>query len=250
MRKRIVAGNWKMNMEGVEAHTLFNALNDKNAPLDNKTVIIVSPPSIYLSEFSALKNPHIHLAAQNCSEHENGARTGDISASMLASINVDYCLVGHSERRQYYNEVDSLLKEKVDRLLDNNVSPIFCCGENLPEREQGRHFEVIQKQIENALFHLSDDEIKKITIAYEPIWAIGTGKTASAEQAQEVHAYIRSVLTEKYSSETSNQIAILYGGSCKPGNAKELFFNKDVDGGLIGGAALNFDSFSSIINAF
>jgi len=237
-----------MNMDNNEAKSLFKSLNE--AELKCATEIVIAPPSIYLSEFSLIKNKHIYLAAQNCSENENGAFTGEVSASMLFSVGVEYCLVGHSERRQYQNESDLLLKSKVNTLLKNKVTPIFCCGENLDKRESGDYFKVIQKQIENTLFHLTESEIKNVVIAYEPIWAIGTGKTASSDQAQEIHAFIRNLLAKQYTKEASEAISILYGGSCKPSNAQELFANNDVDGGLIGGAALDVDSFSSIIQAF
>ena len=248
MRKRIVAGNWKMNMNSRDARTLFKSLNNKN--LLSSVEVIVAPPSIYLSDFASSKNKNIYLAAQNCSENENGAYTGEISASMLHSIGVEYCLVGHSERREYQYESDLLLKQKVNVLLENKVIPIFCCGENLEERESGDYNKVIQTQIENSLFHLTASEIKGVVIAYEPIWAIGTGKTASSGQAQEIHAFIRGLLVEKYSLGIAEEIPILYGGSCKASNAKELFSKSDVDGGLIGGAALDLDSFLSIIEAF
>ena len=248
MRKRIVAGNWKMNMNNSDAHSLFESLN--NIKRVSSTEIIVAPPSLYLSEFASKKGKQICLAAQNCSDNENGAYTGEISASMLYSIGVKYCLVGHSERRQYQKESDLLLKQKINTLLKNKVIPIFCCGENLEQRESGDFRQVIQAQIENSLFHLTDSEIKEVVIAYEPIWAIGTGVTASSDQAQEIHAFIRALLVEKYSLQTAEEISILYGGSCKASNAKELFMNKDVDGGLIGGAALDVDSFSAIIKSF
>jgi triosephosphate isomerase (TIM) len=248
MRKRIVAGNWKMNMNNSDARVLFESLN--NLQIASSVDIIVAPPSIYLSEFVGKKNKHICLAAQNCFDSENGAYTGEISASMLYSIGVEYCLVGHSERRQYQNESDILLKQKVNVLLENKVTPIFCCGENLDKRESGDFYKVIQSQLENSLFHLSNSEIEEVVIAYEPVWAIGTGVTASPGQAQEIHAFIRSLLVEKYSLETAEEISILYGGSCNASNAKELFMNKDVDGGLIGGAALDVDSFSAIIKSF
>jgi len=237
-----------MNMNNSDARALFESLN--NSQVARSVDIIVAPPSIYLSEFVTRKNEHICLAAQNCSGNENGAYTGEISASMLFSIGVEYCLVGHSERRQYQNESDILIKQKVNVLLENKVTPIFCCGENLEKRESGDFYQVIQTQIENSLFHLTDDEIKGVVIAYEPIWAIGTGVTASSDQAQQIHAFIRTLLVEKYSLETAEEISILYGGSCKESNAKELFMNRDVDGGLIGGAALEADSFFAIIESF
>ncbi len=248
MRKRIVAGNWKMNMNNSDAQALFESLNTTKTV--SSTEIIIAPPSLYLSEFASKKCKQIYLAAQNCSDNENGAYTGEISASMLYSIGVKYCLVGHSERRQYQKESDLLLKQKVNALLKNKVIPIFCCGENLDKRKSGDFYQVIQGQIENSLFHLTDSQIKEVVIAYEPIWAIGTGVTASSGQAQEIHAFIRSLLVEKYSLQTADEISILYGGSCKASNAKELFMNRDVDGGLIGGAALDADSFSAIIESF
>ncbi len=248
MRKRIVVGNWKMNMNNSAAHSLFQSLN--NAEIVSSTKIIIAPPSVYLSGFSSNKSKNIYLAAQNCSDNENGAYTGEISASMLYSIGVGYSLVGHSERRQYQNESDLLLKQKINVLIENKVIPIFCCGENLDKRESGDFYKVIQSQLENSLFHLSNSEIKEVVIAYEPVWAIGTGVTASPGQAQEIHAFIRSLLVERYSLETAEEISILYGGSCNASNAKELFMNKDVDGGLIGGAALDVDSFSAIIKSF
>ena len=248
MRKRIVVGNWKMNMNNSAAHSLFQSSN--NAEIVSSTKIIIAPPSVYLSGFSSNKSKNIYLAAQNCSDNENGAYTGEISASMLYSIGVGYSLVGHSERRQYQNESDLLLKQKINVLIENKVIPIFCCGENLDKRESGDFYKVIQSQLENSLFHLSNSEIKEVVIAYEPVWAIGTGVTASPGQAQEIHAFIRSLLVERYSLETAEEISILYGGSCNASNAKELFMNKDVDGGLIGGAALDVDSFSAIIKSF
>jgi len=248
MRKRIVAGNWKMNMNNGDAQALFESLN--NTKIVSSIEIIIAPPSLYLSEFARKKGKQICLAAQNCSDNENGAYTGEISASMLCSIGVKYCLVGHSERRQYQKESDSLLRQKVDVLLKNKVTPIFCCGENLDKRKSGDFYQVIQDQIENSLFHLTDSQIKEVVIAYEPIWAIGTGVTASSGQAQQIHAFIRSMLVEKYSLQTADEISILYGGSCKASNAKELFMNSDVDGGLIGGAALDPDSFLAITESF
>ena len=248
MRKRIVAGNWKMNLNNSDAQALFESLNSNK--IVSSTEVVIAPPSLYLSEFASKKGQQICLAAQNCSDNDNGAYTGEVSASMLYSIGVKYCLVGHSERRQYQNESDALLKQKVNVLLKNKVAPIFCCGESLDKRKSGDFFQVIQAQIENSLFHLTDSEIKEVVIAYEPIWAIGTGLTASSDQAQEIHAFIRALLVEKYSLQTAEEISILYGGSCKASNAKELFMNRDVDGGLIGGAALDLDSFSAIIESF
>ena len=250
MRKNIVAGNWKMNLGHQEALSLYNSLKKERSSMDKNTTVIIAPPSIYLSEFSKSKDDKIKLAAQNCNENEKGAFTGEISAAMLQSIGVEYCLVGHSERRAYFNETNELLKSKTVSLLANNITPIYCFGEVLADRESENHFDVVKTQIVEALFNFTSEEIKKIVLAYEPVWAIGTGKTASSAQAQEMHEYVRSLLTEKYGVSISNEISILYGGSCKPTNAKELFSNTDVDGGLIGGAALKSETFVPIINGF
>ncbi len=250
MRSKIVAGNWKMNMNAVQARELFNELVSKSVNYPSDVEVVVAPPAIYLSEFSQMDLGKVKLSSQYCSEKENGAFTGGISAEMLSSLGVDYCIVGHSERRAFYKKTNQQLKEKVDSLLSHNVTPIYCCGETLEEREAGSEFDVVGSQIKEALFHLSNEDIKRVVIAYEPVWAIGTGKTASAEQAQEIHAFIRKILEEQYVTETAAQVSILYGGSCKPTNAQELFANADVDGGLIGGAALKEDSFQGIINGF
>ncbi len=250
MRKNIVAGNWKMNLSHKEALSLYDSLKTNSNEMDKHTTVIVAPPSIYLSEFSKNKNEKIKLAAQNCSENENGAFTGEISASMLQSIGVEYCLVGHSERRAYFNETNELLKHKVEALLAKAITPIYCFGEVLKERESGNHFEVVKAQVSEALFHLSAEAISKIVLAYEPVWAIGTGKTASPDQAQEMHQFVRRLLSDKYGEAVAKEISILYGGSCKPTNAKELFANQDVDGGLIGGAALKAETFIPVINGF
>ena len=236
-----------MNMNNSDAHALFESLN--NAKIVSFAEIIIAPPSVYLSDFASIKNKNICLAAQNCSDNENGAYTGEISASMLCSIGVDYCLVGHSERRQYQNESDILLKQKVNVLLENKVTPIFCCGENLEKRESGDFYQVIQTQIENSLFHLTDSEIKGVVIAYEPIWAIGTGKVATPEQAEQVHTHLRSVLTEIFGEETAESVRIQYGGSVKPGNAAELLSQPNVDGALVGGASLTVEAFTGILAA-
>ena len=250
MRKKIVAGNWKMNMNYQEALDLYNGLISNEALMDNGVQVIVAPPAIYLSEFSQINSDRIALAAQNCNENENGAFTGEISPSMLTSIGVQYCLVGHSERREYYGETNELLKKKVDELLKNERTPIYCFGEVLADRETGNHFKIVKEQIVKAVFHLDEEQIVKVVLAYEPVWAIGTGVTASPAQAQEMHEFVRELLAEKYDQTIAEQISILYGGSCKPANAKELFANPDVDGGLIGGAALNTDTFIPVVNGF
>jgi triosephosphate isomerase len=252
MRKRIVAGNWKMNKTFEEADDLLFDLAEsfQGLELENEEVIIC-PPAVYLemSTDVGLEN-NFSVGAQNCSNHESGAYTGEISAAMLKSLEVQYCIVGHSERRKYFNETHQELAEKVNLLLDNEISPIFCCGEVLEEREAGKYFDVVKAQVADSLFHLNEDELRNVVIAYEPVWAIGTGKTASSDQAQEIHAFIRGLLTEKYNAELAEDITILYGGSCNPKNAKDLFAQKDVDGGLIGGAALKADDFLAIVQSF
>ena len=252
MRKNIVAGNWKMNKTFEEADDLLFNLAEglQDVELDN-TEIIVCPPSVYLemSTDVGLEN-NFFVGAQNCSAQEAGAYTGEISAAMLQSLDVKSCLVGHSERRKYQKESHDELKEKVEQLLENNIQPIFCCGEVIEERESDNHFEVVEAQINDSLFHLREDEILNIVLAYEPVWAIGTGKTATTDQAQEMHAFIRSLLAKKYGNEVADDISILYGGSCNPKNAKELFAQADVDGGLIGGASLKADDFINIIKSF
>jgi len=252
MRKKIVAGNWKMNKTFEEADDLLFDLAEalQDLELDNEEVIIC-PPAVYLemSTDVGLEN-NFSVGAQNCSNKEAGAYTGEISAAMLKSLDVQYCIVGHSERRKYFNETHQQLAEKVDLLLNNEIQPIFCCGEVLEEREAEKHFDVVKAQISDSLFHLNEDELRNIVIAYEPVWAIGTGKTASSEQAQEMHAFIRSILAEKYNENLANDISILYGGSCNPKNAKELFAQSDVDGGLIGGASLKAEDFVAIVKSF
>jgi len=247
MSRKIVAGNWKMNMEAVQARNLFNELKENEYPNDVK--VILCPPAIYLSEFSD-ESKNVYVASQNVSDLSNGAFTGEISASMLESINVSYCLVGHSERRQYFKENNEVLAGKVKQLLSNNIIPVFCCGETLEERNSGREREVIDKQLKEGLFFLNEAQISKVVIAYEPIWAIGTGVTATADQAQQMHGFIRQIVLKSYNQAIAEDMSILYGGSCKPENAAEIFSKPDVDGGLIGGAALNASSFKEIIHSF
>lgn len=251
MRKNIVAGNWKMNLGFDEAEDLIDQINEGLEEFDAKPTIIICPPSPYLELTSDMAEEGMFsCGAQNVAQWNNGAYTGEVSAQMLDSIGVEYCIVGHSERRKYFNESSEDIAQKVDRLMENDIIPIFCCGEALEQREAGKHFEVVENQVKESLFHLSEDQIQDIIIAYEPVWAIGTGKTATSEQAQEMHAHIRSLLEKKYSKEVAEEISILYGGSCNSKNAKELFANKDVDGGLIGGASLKKDDFIAIIKSF
>jgi len=251
MRKNIVAGNWKMNntlQEGVAlAKDLAKALEGKSVKCD----VVIGTPFIHLATVaSSIDTSKVAVAAQNCADKVSGAYTGEVSAAMVASTGAAYVILGHSERRAYYGETDAILKEKVLLALANNLTPIFCIGEVLEEREADKHFEVVKSQIEGALFNLSAEDFGKIVLAYEPVWAIGTGKTATSDQAQEMHAFIRKVLVDKYGAAVANETSILYGGSCNAGNAKELFANPDVDGGLIGGASLGVDKFMPIIEAF
>ncbi len=251
MRKNIVAGNWKMNLnlqEGVALATALNeALKDKTVKCD----VVIGTPFIHLaSVVNAVDTNKIGVAAQNCADKVSGAYTGEVAAAMIASTGATYVILGHSERRAYYHDTAEILKEKVLLALANGLTPIFCIGEVLQEREAEKHFEVVKSQIESSLFDLAPEEFSKIVLAYEPVWAIGTGKTASAAQAQEMHAFIRKTLAAKYGAEIADNTSILYGGSCNASNAKELFSNPDVDGGLIGGASLGVDKFMPIIEAF
>jgi len=252
MRTQIVAGNWKMNKLFEEADDLINNIAEfvKSNELEN-TAVIICPPSTYLelATDQAFEN-ELYVGAQNISNFESGAYTGEISAAMLASMGVDYCIIGHSERRKYFNESHEILAEKLNVALKHNIIPIFCCGELLPEREAEKHFDIIEAQLEDSLFHLKKGDFDNVVIAYEPVWAIGTGVTASPEQAQEIHHFIRGLIAQKYDISTAENTTILYGGSCNGKNAKELFANADVDGGLIGGASLKSDEFIQIIKSF
>ncbi len=253
MRKHIVAGNWKMNCTFTEADELINGIMEKleKTELPRETLLIVCPPFPYLEMTTDYANDSYFLVgAQNVSDQEKGAYTGEVSAEMLESMELDYCIVGHSERRGYYGETDKIVAAKVDKLLAHGLKPIVCVGEVLEEREAGKQLEVVKRQVEEGLFHLTPEQMMEVVIAYEPVWAIGTGKTATPEQAQEIHAHIRSLLTAKYGKELADEISILYGGSCKPGNAKELFACPDIDGGLIGGASLKADDFIAIAQSF
>lgn len=253
MRKKIVAGNWKMNKtldEGLKlASEIVNMVQDESK---GGVDVVLFPPFVHLNSVQKLISgaSQISLGAQNCSEHEEGAYTGDVSAAMLTSVGAKYVLVGHSERREYHQESDELLAKKVEVALKHGITPIFCCGEPLEVREADGQAAYVTEQLTNSLFGLSKEDFGKIVIAYEPIWAIGTGKTASTEQAQEMHAVIRKHIAEKYGEEVAQQTSILYGGSCNPTNAPELFACADVDGGLIGGASLKSRSFVDIIKSF
>ena len=251
MRTKIVAGNWKMNTtlpEGVELAKAVAASAEKVAA---GVELIVAPPFTHLAAVAdALKGSKVEVSAQNCAEHESGAYTGEVSVDMLKAVGCGWTILGHSERRQYYAETDEKLVAKLGLALAAGLKVILCVGENLLEREAGKHFEVCASQVKNVLYNFNEEQLKKVVIAYEPVWAIGTGKTATAEQAQEIHAYIRSLLSEKFGSELADEIPILYGGSCKPSNAGELFSQPDIDGGLIGGASLKAEDFIAIARSF
>ena len=251
MRKQIVAGNWKMNTNIAEGISLALELRELENKFNDNIEVVVIPPFTHISEISnILSDTDIKIGAQNCASEEKGAYTGEISAEMIASLEAKYVTIGHSERRAYYGETNSILNKKVKLAIKNNLTPIYCCGEKLEEREAKNHFDVVKTQISEGLFDLDNKDFSKIVIAYEPVWAIGTGVTASPEQAQEIHEFIRNIITEKYGKEIAENISILYGGSVKPSNANEIFGKTDVDGGLIGGAALKSNDFMGIINAF
>ncbi len=250
MRTKMVAGNWKMNktlQEGVALATELKTLLEGKTP---NCAVVIGTPFIHLATISELvKGSCIQVAAENCADKESGAYTGEVSAAMVASTGAEYCILGHSERRAYYHETYEILREKTLLALANGLKPIFCIGEVKEEREAGKQNEVVKAQLEGSVFNLSAEEFGKITLAYEPVWAIGTGLTATPEQAQEIHAYIRSLVAEKYGQEIADNTTILYGGSCNAKNAAELFANPDVDGGLIGGASLKAADVLAIIEA-
>src|SRR5690606_20335103 len=252
MRKKIVAGNWKMNKTFEEASTLVSevmGMVEDEAKGNVRVVLCVPFPYLVAVRNQLGKNTRIEVGAQNCSEHEAGAYTGEVSAAMLRSISVPYVILGHSERRQYFGEDGKLLAKKVDVALKNGLSPIFCCGEVLEIREKGTHEQLVKQQVEESLFHLDAAALQNVVIAYEPVWAIGTGKTATAQQAQDMHAVIRKHIAAKYGQPVADSISILYGGSVNAANAKELFANPDVDGGLVGGASLKSREFTEIIKS-
>jgi len=252
MRTKIVAGNWKMNKNFQEAKALTSELLGMiNDEIQGNVKVVLCVPFPYLDAVQNMLGKHhrIMVGAQNCSEHTSGAYTGEVAAPMLQSMNIPYVIIGHSERRQYFGENGALLAKKVDIALSNSLTPIYCCGEPLEVRERNEHEALVRKQVEESLFHLSADALQKVVIAYEPVWAIGTGKTASAQQAQDMHAVIRQHLAGKYGKTVAETITILYGGSVNAGNANELFACPDVDGGLVGGASLKSREFTDIIKA-
>ncbi len=252
MRRKIVAGNWKMNCTFDEACALASEISTMmKDEVRSNTDVILAPPFLYVNPVTRLVagTKNLYTAAQNCSSHISGAYTGEVSAAMIASVHAAYVLIGHSERRSYFNEADDVLAQKVNRALENNLTAIFCCGETKEQRESGKQFETVKSQIEKGVFHLDKNKFEKIIIAYEPVWAIGTGLTATPEQAQQMHAYIRGLLAEKHGNDIAQNTSILYGGSCNEKNAEELFALPDVDGGLIGGASLKSRSFLTIVKS-
>ncbi len=249
MRQKIVAGNWKMHKNAEETEDLLNDLIDK-LPNDIEAHIIVAPTFVNLaSAVDHLEFTNIGVAAQNMHQNESGAYTGEISANMLKSIGVNMVIIGHSERRAYFHENDTLLAQKVSTALSHDMITIFCFGEELKDRQNNQHFNVVENQLRDGLFHIENKDWEKIVLAYEPVWAIGTGETASPEQAQEMHEFIRETVRKRFGNEIADNVSILYGGSVKPDNAKEIFSKPDVDGGLIGGAALKADDFVAIVNS-
>ena len=249
MRKHIVAGNWKMNNDLSQTEALINAIKKQVKTSDAEVMIAPTFTNLWQA-FQSTKDYDVEVIAQNMHFAENGAYTGEVSASMLKSIGVNTVILGHSERRAYFNETDETLAKKVDTALENEMRVIFCFGEELADRKSGKEETVVENQIKNALFHLEADAFKQIVLAYEPVWAIGTGETATPEQAQDMHAFIRKTLAAKYGAEVADSVSILYGGSVKPNNAQEIFSKPDVDGGLIGGASLKAEDFFAIVNAF
>lgn len=249
MRTKIVAGNWKMNCDLAETKLLLDELAKNIVPQENRQ-ILVSPPftNLYYA-FELLKDSPIAVAAQNINEHDAGAHTGEISAKMLKSVGVKYVIIGHSERRSIYQESDERLALKTVKAVQEGFQVLFCVGEELESRKAGSHFEVVKEQLQKGIYQLNETDFQQLIIAYEPVWAIGTGETASPEQAQEMHAFIRQLLTENYTTAIAEKTSILYGGSVKPDNAKEIFSKKDVDGGLIGGASLKAADFLAIVNS-
>jgi triosephosphate isomerase len=253
MRKKIVAGNWKMNMDYEEGLSLFSeVINMVHDEVTGKQHVVVCSPFIHLHSLAQLSKGYakVSIGAQNAHQAESGAYTGETSAKMIHSTGAEYVILGHSERRQYFGETNELLAKKTDTALNNSLKPIFCIGETLQEREANKHFDIIKTQLAKGVFHLSADQFSKVIIAYEPVWAIGTGVTATSAQAQEIHVFIRREIAAKYSQEVADNTTILYGGSCNPKNAHELFGQSDIDGGLIGGASLKSRDFVDVVKAF
>lgn len=249
-RKLIAAGNWKMNMDYDEGRDLAKAIVSGLETSDVQ--VVLGTPYIHLKNISGIIKDisNLKLAAQNCHQEESGAYTGEVSAAMLKSCGVDYVILGHSERREYFGEQDALVARKIDIVLRHDMQAIYCCGEKLEVREAGKHEELVGEQVKTALFHLSKEQMGQVVVAYEPVWAIGTGKTASPQQAQEMHHFIRGLIRKKFGKEVAGATTILYGGSVKADNAREIFAQPDVDGGLVGGASLNAGDFLAIAASF
>jgi len=251
MRKKIVAGNWKMNTTVAEGVELAKGILDKANDLPKNVSLIVAPPFTHLAVIAQmLKGSPIAVSAQNCADQPKGAFTGEVSAAMLKSVGCAYTILGHSERREYYGETSETLVKKIALAMENGLKVIYCVGEKLDERNEGRHFDVVAAQLSEVIFGLEPQQMKHVVIAYEPVWAIGTGVTATSEQAQEIHSFIRKTLAAHFGEDVADETPILYGGSCKPSNAKELFACPDIDGGLIGGASLKADDFIAIAQAW
>lgn len=251
MRKQIVAGNWKMNTTPAEGIALVERIKELSGSVPSDVEIIVSPPFTHLyAVASSIKNSRIQASSQNCAAWEKGAYTGEVSVEMISAVGASYVIIGHSERREYFNETSQSLLEKIELSLSKKLTPIFCCGEVLEERDADKHFDAVKTQIDEVLCKLEPKQAQKVIIAYEPIWAIGTGRTATPEQAQEMHSFIRKIMATKFGGDVANNISILYGGSCKPDNAAEIFAKPDVDGGLIGGASLIATDFIAIAKSF
>ncbi|MEA3450639.1 MAG: triose-phosphate isomerase, partial [Bacteroidota bacterium] len=250
MRKKIIAGNWKMNtnlLEGIDLANKVSGLVEKIDFDQEKFQMIIAPPHTHLYSISSVLNKKIDLSSQNIAAYENGAYTGEISADIIKNTGAKCAILGHSERRAYFGENNDTLSTKLQLALKYNLTPIFCIGEVLEERDAGKQFEVVEEQIKNVLFELNTENFSKVIVAYEPVWAIGTGKTASPEQAQEIHAFIRKLISDKYGLVIAENTSILYGGSCKPANADGLFSQPDIDGGLIGGASLKAEDFTKLL---
>lgn len=251
MKSKLVIGNWKMNQSFEQAEDLTTAIEDALEDFNLSTEVVLCPPFPYLELVTdhADDGAHFYAGAQNCSQFTNGAFTGEISAEMLVSLGVEFCIVGHSERRKYCGETNAVIAEKVNRLVEQELIPVVCCGETLEQRQNNQQFMVVEEQISETLFHLSKEKIEHVVIAYEPVWAIGTGETATPAQAEEMHSFIRSLVEKKYGTETAYNTYIIYGGSCNAKNAVELFAQQNVDGGLIGGASLRADEFVQIVES-
>ena len=251
MRAKMVAGNWKMNQTLSQGKELAQQIKDQAANIPKEVSTIVIPPFIHLTDLESIfDNSPIKLGAQNCASEEKGAYTGEVSAAMIQSTGAQYVIIGHSERRAYYHEDDKLILKKTKVAIKNDLFPIVCCGESLRDREQNQHFDVVTEQLNNSIFELESSAFSRIIIAYEPVWAIGTGKTATPEIAQDMHNHIRNLIQENYTQKAAKEKVILYGGSCKPSNAEELFKQEDIDGGLIGGASLKPNDFIQICRSF